>query len=204
MKQEKVDWLPVLPHARRLRRGTSLPDDDRQGRPRRRPPGLVDHQGVGNGVQREPLGRAGQLAPHVVGLDARSIRKGHICRIGGGGLARRRPIGFGGKDRSDASMDECYQGLGSSKSKKIRRAVMDRWKAVRHATLKPESALHHRPQIHTAVAPGAPEAGWPETAAQGDQTFEHGLPSSRGNSGSAGTMSGTAGRVASSRTGERH
>ena len=69
------------------------------------------------------------------------------------------------------------------------------------------SARHHRPEIHAAVAPGAPEAGWPaepETAAQGEHTFEHGRTSSRRNSGSSGTTSGKAGRVVSSRTGERH
>ena len=69
------------------------------------------------------------------------------------------------------------------------------------------AARHHRPEIHAAVAPGASEAGWlaePETAAQGEHTFEHGRTSSRRNSGSSGTTSGKAGRVVSSRTGERH
>ena len=89
---------------------------------------------------REQLRRAGQPAPKVVGIDEISIRKGHTYRIVVSDLERRRPIWFGGKDRSEESMDEFYQWLGSSKSKKIRRAVRDRWKAFRTATRKPEHA----------------------------------------------------------------
>jgi transposase len=37
-------------------------------------------------------------------------------------------------------MDEFYQWLGLSKSTKIRLAVMDRWKAFRNSTRKPEHA----------------------------------------------------------------
>ena len=82
----------------------------------------------------------GKPAPKVVGIDEISIRKGHTYRIVVSDLERRRPIWFGGKDRSEASMDEFYQWLGSSKSKKIRLAVMDMWKAFRNSTLKPEHA----------------------------------------------------------------
>ena len=57
-------------------------------------------------------------------------------------LERRRPIWFGGRNRSEESMDEFYQWLGLSKSKKIRLAVMDMWKAFRHSTRKPEHAPH--------------------------------------------------------------
>jgi transposase len=39
-------------------------------------------------------------------------------------------------------MDEFYQWLGLSKSKKIQLAVMDMWKAFRHSTRKPEHAPH--------------------------------------------------------------
>ena len=78
---------------------------------------------------REQLRRAGTPAPKVVGIDEISIRKGHTYRIVVSDLERRRPIWFGGKDRSEESMDEFYKWLGSSKSKKIRLAVMDMWKA---------------------------------------------------------------------------
>jgi transposase len=55
-------------------------------------------------------------------------------------LLRRRPIWFGGQDRSEQSMDEFYKWLGPKKSKQIRLAVMDMWKAFRKSTLKPEHA----------------------------------------------------------------
>jgi transposase len=58
---------------------------------------------------REQVRRAGTPAPKVVGIDEISIRKGHTYRIVVSDLARRRPIWFGGHDRSEASMDEFYQ-----------------------------------------------------------------------------------------------
>ncbi|MEO5864232.1 MAG: ISL3 family transposase, partial [Nitrospiraceae bacterium] len=88
----------------------------------------------------EPLRRAGTPAPKVVGIDEISIRKGHTSRIVVRDLERRRPIWFGGKDRSEERRDECSPWLGVSKSKKIRLAVMDRWNAFRHSTRKPEHA----------------------------------------------------------------
>ena len=92
---------------------------------------------------REQLRRVGQPVPKVIGVDEISIRKGHTYRIVVSDLERRRAIWFGGKDRSEESRDEFYQWLGPSKSKKIRLAVMDMWKAFRNSTLKPE----HAPQV---------------------------------------------------------
>ena len=89
---------------------------------------------------REQLRRAGKPRPKVVGIDEISIRKGHTYRIVVSDLEKRRPIWFGGKDRSEASMDEFYKELGPSKSKKIRLAVMDMWKPFRLSTLKAENA----------------------------------------------------------------
>lgn len=89
---------------------------------------------------REQLRRAGKPAPKVIGVDEISIRKGHTSRIVVSDLERRRAIWFGGNDRSEESMDEFSQWLGPLKSKKIRLAVMDRWKAFRNSTLKPEHA----------------------------------------------------------------
>jgi len=83
---------------------------------------------------REQLRRVGQPVPKVIGVDEISIRKGHTYRIVVSDLERRRAIWFGGKDRSEESMDEFYKWLGPSKSKKIRLAVMDMWKAFRNAT----------------------------------------------------------------------
>ena len=50
--------------------------------------------------------------PTVIGIDEISIRKGHTYRIVVSDLVRKRPIWFGGEDRSEASMDEFYRGLG--------------------------------------------------------------------------------------------
>ena len=89
---------------------------------------------------REQLRRMGSPAPKVIGVDEISIHKGHIYRIVVSDLVRRRPIWFGGEDRSEASMDAFYAWLGAKKSRRIRLAVMDMWKPFRTSTLKPEHA----------------------------------------------------------------
>ncbi len=93
---------------------------------------------------REQLRRAGTPAPTVIGVDEISIRKGHTYRIVVSDLLRRRPIWFGGKDRSEESMDEFYTWLGPKKSTRIRLAVMDMWKAFRNSTLKDAHAPQAR------------------------------------------------------------
>jgi transposase len=85
---------------------------------------------------REQLRRAGSPAPRVIGIDEISVGKGHEYRIVVSDLERGRPIWFGGKDRSEASLDEFFTWLGPQKSRKIRLAVMDMWKAFRKSTLK--------------------------------------------------------------------
>jgi transposase len=61
----------------------------------------------------EQLRRVGRPAPKAIGVDEVSIRKGHSYRIVVSDLVRKRPIWFGGKDRSEESMDQffkdCYQ-----------------------------------------------------------------------------------------------
>jgi transposase len=91
---------------------------------------------------REQVRRAGTPAPTVVEIDEISIRKGHTYRIVVRDLARRRPIWVGGHDRSEASRDKFYQGRGSTKSPRIRLAVLDRWKPFRASTLKGAHAPH--------------------------------------------------------------
>ena len=90
----------------------------------------------------EQLRRTGVPAPRVIGIDEVSIRKGHTYRIVVSDLERRRPIWFGGSDRSKESMDKFYEWLGR-KSGKIRLAVMDMWKAFEKSTRKnvPQSAI---------------------------------------------------------------
>jgi transposase len=80
------------------------------------------------------LKRAGSARPGVIGIDELSIRKGHSYRIVVSDLERQRPIWFGGEDRSEASMDQFFEWLGPAKSKRIRLAVMDMWKAFRNST----------------------------------------------------------------------
>ena len=92
---------------------------------------------------REQLQRIGTPGPQVVGIDEISIRKGHSYRIVVSDLIRRRPIWFGGEDRSEASMDQFYRFLGKKKAKRVRLAVMDMWKAFRNSTHRhaPQAAI---------------------------------------------------------------
>ena len=90
----------------------------------------------------EQLRQAGEAAPSVIGVDEISVGTGHTYRIVVSDLERRCPIWFGGKDRSEASMDEFFRWLGPVKSGKIRLAVMDMWKAFRNSTLKADHAPH--------------------------------------------------------------
>jgi transposase len=82
----------------------------------------------------EQLERAGKPRPAVIGIDEISVRKGHEYRIVVSDLERRRPIWFGGHDRSEASMDQFYDFLGEKQAQRIRLAVMDMWKAFRKST----------------------------------------------------------------------
>lgn len=84
----------------------------------------------------EQLRRAGPPSPKAIGIDEISVGRGHSYRIVVSDLIRGRPIWFGGKDRSEESLDEFYAWLGPEKSSKIRVAVMDMWKAFRKSTKK--------------------------------------------------------------------
>jgi transposase len=91
----------------------------------------------------EQLRRAGRPAPQAIGVDEISIRKGHTYRIVVSDLLRKRPIWFGGVDRSEESMDLFFKEWGEKKTGKIRLAVMDMWKPFRNSTLKnsPKTAI---------------------------------------------------------------
>jgi len=92
---------------------------------------------------RAQLAKAGTPGPKVIGIDEIAIRKGHIYRIVVSDLIRRRPIWFGGADRSEASMAQFYDWLGDKKSRHVRLAVMDMWKPFRNiATARaPQAAI---------------------------------------------------------------
>ena len=92
---------------------------------------------------RAQLARAGKPRPKAIGVDEVSIRKGHTYRVVVSDLERRRPIWFGGADRSEESLDRFYSELGEKKSRRIRIAVMDMWKPFRASTKKaaPQAAI---------------------------------------------------------------
>ena len=81
----------------------------------------------------EQLRRATKARPKVIGIDEISVQKGHTYRIVVSDLERRRAIWFGGKDRSQESMNMFYQWLGPLKTRRIRLAVMDMWKPFEKA-----------------------------------------------------------------------
>ena len=89
---------------------------------------------------KEQLKRVGLPGPKVIGIDEISIRKGHTYRIVVSDLLRQRPIWFGGEDRSEESMNLFFKELGPKKSRKIRLAIMDMWKAFEKST------RNHAPQ----------------------------------------------------------
>ena len=145
MKREQLDWLADNPFytkrfaffvGRRCRAST-IKDVAKELH--------LDWQtvkGLEKQYMQEQLRRQGAPRPKVIGIDEISIKKGHKYRIVVSDLERRRPIWFGGKDRSEASMDEFYKSLGPLVSNRIRLAVMDMWKPFRTSTLK----IEHAPQ----------------------------------------------------------
>jgi transposase len=67
---------------------------------------------------RAQLKRAGTPGPRAIGIDEISVRRGHSYRIVVSDLVRKRPIWFGGEDRSEASMAAFYDWLGSKRAAK--------------------------------------------------------------------------------------
>lgn len=132
VKQEKLDWLSDNPfYTKRFAfwvgrrcRAMTLAAVAKEARLDWKTVKVLEKQ-----YMEEQLKRTGTPAPRVIGIDEISIRKGHTYRIVVSDLERRRPIWFGGEDRSQESMDMFYQWLGAKKSGKIRLAVMDMWKA---------------------------------------------------------------------------
>ena len=92
---------------------------------------------------REQLNKAGSPKPQVIGIDEISIKKGHSYRIVVSDLEKRRVIWFGGKDRTESSMDEFYAFLGHENASRVRLAVMDMWKPFRKSTQSnaPQAAI---------------------------------------------------------------
>jgi len=146
VKQEKLDWLADFPfyskrfafYIGRRCRDSSIQDVAKEFHLDCKTVKALEMQYL-----REQLRRVGTPGPKVVGIDEVSVRKGHTYRIVVSDLERKRPIWFGGRDRSEASLDLFFQELGPKKSRRIRLAVMDMWKAFRNSTQKyaPQAAI---------------------------------------------------------------
>ena len=146
VKQEKLDWLADYPfytqrfafYVGRRCRDSSIRDVAEELHLDWRTVKALEMQYL-----REQVRRVGTPGPKVIGLDEISIRKGHDYRIVVSDLERKRPIWFGGQDRSEASLGLFFTGLGPKKSKRIRLAVMDMWKPFRNSTQKhaPQAAI---------------------------------------------------------------
>jgi transposase len=83
----------------------------------------------------EKLRRAGKKCPHVIGIDEISVKKGHNYRIVISDLEQRRPIWFGGTDRSEGSLNMFYNLFKPRQLKGIRLVVMDMWKPFEKSTM---------------------------------------------------------------------
>ena len=146
MKQEKFPWLADNPfytkrfawYVGRRCRETTVKDMARELRLDWKTVKALDKE-----YMREQLRRTGTPGPKAIGIDEISIRKGHTYRIVVSDLVRKRPIWFGGVDRSCESMDIFYQWLGEKKAAGIKLAVMDMWRAFEKSTMKnaPRAAI---------------------------------------------------------------
>jgi transposase len=83
---------------------------------------------------RAQLERGGNPGPRAIGIDEIAVRKGRAYRIVVSDLNRKRPIWFGGEDRSETNMKLFYAWPEPKKSHRICLAVMDMWKAFRTVT----------------------------------------------------------------------
>lgn len=146
VKSEKLDWLSDNPfctkrlsfYVGRRCRSSSIKDVAKELH--------LDWKtvkGLEKQYMQEQLRRSGKARPKVIGIDEIAVRKGHEYRIAVSDLERRIPIWFGGKDRSEDSMDEFYRYLGIKSSKQIRLAVMDMWEAFDKSAKKniPQAAI---------------------------------------------------------------
>ena len=139
MKREELDWIASNPfytkrfafYVGRKCRGMTVKDVAKELNLDWDAVKALDKEYMEKQLCRNPV-----AAPRVIGIDEISLRKGHTYRIVVSDLERRRPIWYGGKDRSEESLDIFYRWLGAKKAKKIQLAVMDMWKAFKKSTKK--------------------------------------------------------------------
>jgi transposase len=107
VKRERLDFLADNPHFTkcfafyigRLRRQTSIRDVAKELKLIWDTVKALEMQ-----YMRAQIERAGMPAPRAIGIDEIAVRKGYNYRIVVSDLIRKRPIWFGGDDRSEASM----------------------------------------------------------------------------------------------------
>lgn len=146
VKTEKLSWLSDNPfytkriafHVGRRCRASSIKDVAKELHLDWKTVKDLDKQ-----YMQEQLRRAGKPKPKIIGVDEIAVRKGHVYRIVVSDLEKRRPIWFGGIDRSEESMDMFYREIGEKQAKKIKLAVMDMWKAFDKSARKnaPQAAI---------------------------------------------------------------
>jgi transposase len=137
VKQERLDWLADFPfytkrfafYIGRRCRDSSIQDVAQEFHLNWKTVKALEKQ-----YMREQLKRVGSPGPKVIGIDEVSLRQGHTYRIVVSDLGRKRPIWFGGEDRSEKSLDLFYGWLGEKKSQRVQLAVMDMWKAFHNST----------------------------------------------------------------------
>jgi len=139
VKQEKLSWLANNPfytkrfamYVGRKCRTMTLKDVAKELKLDWHTVKALDKEYMEEQLRRNPV-----VAPGVIGIDEMALRKGHRYRIVVSDLERRRPIWYGGEDRSEQSLDQFYQWLGAKKARRIRLVVMDMWKAFEKSTRK--------------------------------------------------------------------
>jgi transposase len=146
VKQESLDWLASNPfytkrfafYVGRRCRTMTITDVARELKLDWHTVKALDKEYMAEQLRRTPV-----AAPVVIGIDEVSLRKGHTYRIVVSDLERRRPIWYGGIDRSEESLNMFYHWLGPKKVKKIQLIVMDMWKAFEKSTRKnvPQAAI---------------------------------------------------------------
>jgi transposase len=102
----------------------------------------------------EQLRRAVRPAHKAIGVDEMYIRKGHSYRIVVSDLIRKRPIWFGGKDRSEECMDTFFKKVGSEENPREPSGRHGHVEAVPH--LDPEERPEKRHPVRQVPCDAAP------------------------------------------------
>ena len=121
VKREELDWIATNPfytkrfahYVGRKCRSMTIQDVAKELKLDWHTVKSLDKEYMQKQLQKYPV-----AAPRCIGIDEISIKKGHSYRIVVSDLERRRPIWFGGKDRSEESLNEFYQWLGIKKSRR--------------------------------------------------------------------------------------